>query len=86
VSKNRTRSCSLLPLMSSSRSFGFPSLPDLLLGLRLRGRHALFPPRGEEQEKELLGKPRRHVWLEGSTRARRPGLLTGVSPTRAKLG
>jgi len=29
------------------------------LGLRLRGRHALFPPRGEEKKEEV--KPERHA-------------------------
>ena len=27
--------------------------PQVSVGLRLRGRHALFPPRGEEKEKEV---------------------------------
>jgi hypothetical protein len=34
------------------------------LGLRLRGRHALFPPRGEEKKEEV--KPERHAAPNGT--------------------
>jgi len=32
-----------------------------LLGMRLRGRHALFPPRGEEEEKREKRELKRHL-------------------------
>src|SRR4051812_37955415 len=35
---------------------------SFVLGLRLRGRHALFPPKGEEKEK--VKQPARHVRRE----------------------
>src|SRR5215212_1931462 len=48
VSKIRTRS---LPALSFMRSLSC-LCPVSPLGLRLRGRHALFPPRGEEEKSE----------------------------------
>ena len=52
VSKMITRS-SFMSLLSLACSLLFS------LGLRLRGRHALFPPRGEEKKEEV--KPERHA-------------------------
>ncbi len=46
VSKIRTRfASSFMPLLP------FSALPDLLLGVRLSGRHAQLAPRGEDEEK-----------------------------------
>src|SRR5207302_6918305 len=64
VSKIRTRSACALParaepagLAPSSVLMSFVLLLCLadassLLGMRLRGRHALFPPKGEQEENE----------------------------------
>src|SRR5690242_5001106 len=58
VSKTRTRSFSSLTAGSAmSSSVPFVSRP-FLLGLRLRGRHALFPPKGEEEKSK--GELERH--------------------------
>ena len=65
VSKIRT-SFVLLSSMSSLLFFRL-SLVSALLGMRLRGRHALFPPKGEEQKKSASLR-RRHASIEASTR------------------
>src|SRR5689334_22452743 len=58
VSKTRTRSFSSLTAGSAmSSSVPFVSRP-FLLGMRLRGRHALFPPKGEEEKSK--GERERH--------------------------
>src|SRR3954452_25336389 len=58
VSKTRTRSFSSLTA-GSAMSFSVPFVSrPFLLGLRLRGRHALFPPRGEEEKSK--GETERH--------------------------
>ena len=65
-------------VMSSSRwasSCGFS-----VVGLRLRGRHALFPPRGEEEKSE--GERERHASAKRS-RARRGA--QGAAPAAASF-
>src|SRR6266576_1529362 len=94
VSKIRTRSASLrwVVLMSCSLSVS----PVLLrAGLRLRGRHALFPPKGEEKElrrREQQRHLRRSGLLEGEIarddrfdRAVVEQLAQGLDPRRERV-
>src|SRR5271165_7429572 len=64
VSKIRTRSASLRPaagcVLMSFVLLLYLACGSSLLGMRLRGRHALFPPRGE-QEKGQKRDLKRHL-------------------------
>ena len=58
-----------------------------LLGLRLRGRHALFPPRGEQKKREKRDCGTTSCMRRRSTAPRRgvPGGAQGVSTTLPTL-
>src|ERR1035441_10447519 len=70
VSKIRTRSASLRPpppallpadVLMSLVLLLYLACSSSLLGMRLRGRHALFPPRGEQEKREKRGLQRHSI-------------------------
>ena len=81
VSKISTRLGSLLVRAHVVVSFSVSSFASSRLGLRLRGRHALFPPRGEE--KKSKGELARHV---ASSVPGVSGLRRNVLPARLAGG